>query len=364
MVKSMAYCDEEDVYDATGLNSDVIQKLGEKSEAEVTILVNKCIAKADKRIKRLLKVPVVVRKEPHRIQKNETVALGSYEDEFGFFGVNEPENCVEVVYAIFQRNGRRIKLPYPKDCDKLSEDVTDMDSTDCILTKETTDVKCGTASIEADFEVDGMFSFPLNANLNKNIAPWMYIGFWWKTDTKAAEFTIRLYKDATHYNSHTFSCEFDDTWELIALKIGSFTGDISWGYGTSLQKIEIYSNAECICLFDNFNFNDGLFWTYPEGLICWSVPDSEPYFDIEVTYAYDPYKSVVPSDLEEASALLAGVKLLDYCIGCRQRITAFKQRAYDLDTVPDRETLEVTRVRLKREAMQALAGIGFGTMEH
>jgi len=360
----MAYCDEEDVYDATGLNSDVVQKLSGKVEADVTTLIEGYIAKADRRIKRLLKVPVVVRKEPHRFQKNKTVKLGSYEDEFGFFGVNEPENCVEAVYAIFQYDSRRVKLPYPKDCDIKTEDITDMSSTGCVLTKETTDVKCGTASVKVVFEVDGKFSFPLNANLNKNINPWNYIGFWWKTNDKTATFTIRLYDKDGNYNSHTFTCEFNDTWEIIALKLGSFTGSIGWDYNTKLQKIEIISDAVCTCYFDNFNFNDGLFWTYPEGLICWSDPDSEPYLDIEVTYSYDPYIITVPSDLEEASALLAGVKLLDYCIGCRQRIAAFKMGAADLDTVPDRETLEVTRVRLKREAMQALAGIGFGTMEH
>jgi len=363
MVKSMAYCDEEDVYEATGLNSNVVQKLSEKDEADVTTLIEGYIAKADKRIKRLLKVPVIVRKEPHRFQKNKTVELGSYEDEFGFFGVNQPENCVEAVYALFQ-NDRRIKLPYPKDCDNKTEDIVDMSSTGCVLTKETSDVKCGTASVKAVFEVDGKFSFPLNANLNKNINPWNYIGFWWKTNDKTATFTIRLYDKNGNYNSHTFTCEFNDTWEIIALKIGSFTGDIGWDYDTRLQKIEIISDTVCTCGFDNFNFNDSLFWTYPEGLICWSDPDSEAYFDIEVTYAYDPYKNTIPEDLEEASALLAGVKLLDYCIGCRQRISAFKMQAHDLDTVPDRETLEVTRVRLKREAMQALDGIGFGTVEH
>lgn len=359
----MAYSDEEDVYEATGLNTTVVQNLSGKNASEVATLIGGYIAKADRRIKRLLKVPIIVRREPHRFQKNKTVELGSYEDEFGFFGVNQPEDCVESVYALFQYD-RRIKLPYPKDCDKLTEDRTDMSPTGCTLTKETSDVKCGTASIKAVFQVDGKFSFPTAANLNKNINPWDYIGFWWKTSDKTATFTIRLYDKDGNYNSHTFTCEFDNTWEIIALKLDSFTGSISWDYTTKLQKIEIISDTACTCYLDNFNFNDGLFWTYPEGLICWSDPSSEPYLDIEVTYAYDPYKSTVPVDLEEASALLAGVKLLDYCIGCRQRISAFKMKAYDLDAVPDRETLEITRVRLKREAMQALAGIGFGTVEH
>lgn len=357
------YCSEDDVYEANGLNSVVVQKLSSKSESEVTTLVENYIDKADRRIRRLLKVPIIVRKEFHRFENNKTVELGSHEDEFEFYSTNKPENCVEAVYAIYSKVDRRIKLPYPKDCDDKTEDITDMTATDCVLSKETTDFKCGTASIKIVFEVDGKFHFPTNANLNKNIDPWGYIGFWFKTSDKTATFTIRLYDKDGNYNSHTFTCDFNDTWEIIALNFDSFTGTVVWDYNTRLQKIEIISDTVCTCYLDNFNINDGIFWTYPEGLLCWSDPDSEPYFDILVTYSYDPYTSTVPDDIAEASALFAGVKLLDYCIGARQRVTGFKMLSHDLDTMPDRETLEVTRVRLKREAMQALAGIGFGTIE-
>lgn len=354
------YCSEDDVYEATGLNTTVVQKLSDKNAEQVTTLINKYIDRADQRIKRLLQVPIKVKYEIHRFQKNETVELGSYEDEFGFFEVDKPSGCVENIYAVYQY-GRRIKLPYPSDCDEKTEDITDMVASGCTLSKEVTDVKCGTASIKIIFQAGGSFFFPANANLDKNIDPWGYNGFWWKTSDKTATFTIRLYDKDGNYNYHTFTCKFSNSWEIIPLRLDSFTGDIGWDYTTKLQKVEIVSDKVCTCYFDNFNFNDGIFWTYPEGLLCWSDPNSEPYLDIEVTYDYDPYSSSVPQDLLEASALLAGVKLLDYCIGCRQRITGFKMQATDLDTMPDRETLEVTRVRIKREAMQALAGIGFGT---
>ena len=357
------YCSEADVYEASGLNSAVVQKLSGKTSAEVTTKVQAYIDKADKRIKRLLKVPIIVRKEVHRFHHNKIVKLGSYEDEFEMYSVNEPEDCVEAVYAIYTKIDRRIKLPYPKDCDEKTEDVTDMTATNCTLTKEESDFKCGTASVKSVFLANGKFHFPTNANLNKNIDPWGYIGFWFKTSDKTATFTIRLYDKDGNYNSHTFTCDFDNTWELIPLNLKSFTGSVLWNYTTRLQKIEIISDTACTTYFDNFNINDGVFWTYPEGLLCWSDPDSEPYFDVMATYSYDPYTVTVPDDLEEASALFAGVKLLDYCIGARQRVTGFKMLSHDLDTMPDRETLEVTRVRLKREAMQALAGIGFGTIE-
>lgn len=362
------YCSEDNVYEATGLNSTVVKNLSSKNDAEVTTLIESYIDKADKRIKRLLKVPIKVRKEQHRFQKNKIVELGSYEDEFDFFSANENvEGCVETIYALYQGEGdseRRLKLPYPKDCDEKTEDVTDMTATNCTLTKETTDYKCGTASAKVVFQVDGKFYFPTNANLNKNIEPWDFIGFWFKTSDKTATFTIRLYDKDGNYNSHTFTCDFNNTWEIIALTLSSFSGSVSWGYDTKLQKIEIISDTVCTCYFDCFNFNDGIFWTYPEGLLCWSDPDSEPYLDVSVTYAYDPYSTSIPDDVEEASALLAGVKLLDYCIGARQRMMGFRMKANDLDNMPDRETLEVTRVRLKREAMQALNGIGFGTIEN
>ena len=88
------YCSESDVYEAVGLDTDVVQKLSGKSESEVTTLIEAYIDKADRRIKRLLKVPIIVRKELHRFQNSKTVELGSYEDEFEMYSANEPDDCV------------------------------------------------------------------------------------------------------------------------------------------------------------------------------------------------------------------------------------------------------------------------------
>lgn len=358
----LAYSTETNVYDAVGFDSDVVQKLSGKSSAQVTTLINDYIAKADRRIKNLLKIPITVRAEFHRWQKNITLKLGSYEDEFGFYSANEPENCVEVVYAIYLSR-RRLKLPYPKDCDELTEAVSDMTATNCTLTDEIVDFKCGTTSVKAVFLAGGSFYFPQNANLNKNIGPWTYIGFWFKTSDNTSTFTLKLYDKDGNTMTKTFTCNFNDTWEVIGLKLDGFTGNINWNYNTRLQKIEIVSDKACTCYFDNFNFNDSIFWSYPEGILCWADTTTEPYFDLEVTYSYDPYTVTIPQEIEDASAYLAGVKLLDFCIGQRQKVTAFKQRAHDIDTTPDKETMVVTRNRLKREAMEALAGIGFGTIQ-
>lgn len=355
----MAYSTIEDVLNATGLSKSVIQNISGKSEQEVDALIEDFIDKADAKIKAILGVPITIRKEYHFFNKNKTVELGPYEDEFEFFSSYDPTNCVEKVYALY-RDGTRVKLPYPKDCDSLTEDVTNYSSSNCVLTKESSIFKCGTASIKAEFQAGGSFSFP--SKLDKNIKPWTYIAFWFRTSDATATFTIKLYDKDGNYNYMTFTVDLADKWQIVSLEINDFTGDIDWG-DTNLQKIEISSDKACTVYFDNFNFNDGYFWTYPEGLICWSDPDSKPYGEIEVTYSFDPYKLTIPENLNTASAKFAGVLLLDFVLGHRQQVTAFIQEADTLDTRPDRETLEVTRARLLNEAQVCLATIGYKTYE-
>jgi len=230
----MAYSTIEDVLNATGLSKSVIQNISGKSEQEVDALIEDFIDKADAKIKAILGVPITIRKEYHFFNKNKTVELGPYEDEFEFFSSYDPTNCVEKVYALY-RDGTRVKLPYPKDCDSLTEDVTNYSSSNCVLTKESSTFKCGTASIKAEFQAGGSFSFP--SKLDKNIKPWTYIAFW--------------------------LVDLADKWQIVSLEVNDFTGDIDWG-DTNLQKIEISSDKACTVYFDNFNFNDGYFWTYPE----------------------------------------------------------------------------------------------------
>jgi hypothetical protein len=355
----MAYSDEENVYEACGMNSSVVQSLSGKNSSEVTTLITEYISEADLKIKRLLKIPITIRKEYHKFDWDETVELGPYEDKEEFFSSYDPENCVEEIFALYDDSGR-VKLPYPKNCDDLTEDVTDMTGTNATLSKETTIVKCGMASIKAVFSAAGSFYFPKNANLEKNIYPWDYVGFWFRTSDKTATFTIKFYDIDGNVEYQTFALTQNDTWQIVALQMSDNTGSIDWS-DALCQKIEILSDKACTIYFDNFCFNDGYFWTYPEGLICWCEPDSDPDGEIEVTYSYDPFKVNVPVDIKLASSKLAGALLIDYLIGHRQQITGFEQMAETMDTRPDRETLEVVRTRLRREAYEALAGFGFGT---
>ena len=365
----MAYSEEEDVYEACGMNSGIVKKFSGKDEADIEKLINGYIAKADQKIRRALGVPITIRKELHKFYRNKTIELGPHEDDLEFFGSWDPADCVEKVFAIYRSLGR-VKLPYPRNCEDLSDDITHIDSSqpNVAVTKETSIVKSGDASIKAVFTggAGDYFTMYKGANsekFNKIIYPWKYLAFWFRTNDKTVTFTIRLWDVDGKYEYQTFTVDLADTWVIVALEITDFstgTASIDW-QSQSLQYITIHADGDCTIQIDNFNFNDGYFWTTPEGLICWSDPDATPWGVIEVTYSYDPYKNTVPEDLKEASAKFAGVLLLDYLLGCRQRITGFQHMQDDIDNRPDRETIEVTRARLQREAQSCLMGIGYKT---
>lgn len=359
----MAYSTEENVYEATGMTTAMIQSLSEKSAEQVTALINDYIAKADDKIRRLLKIPISIRKERHEFDgRNKTVELGPHEDEFEIFDY-DPENCVEGVYALFNANKRRIKLPYPKDCDEKTEAHTDYSSSNCVLSTEAIIKKCGDASIKAIFSDAGYFGFPADADWQKSIYPWDYVGFWFRTSDPTQTYKLRLYSGAS-YNEWSFTVDKADVWYIISINLSEFdTESIDWStQGVLLDEARIYAEDICTIYFDNFNFNDGFFWTYPEGLICWSKNAATNYPNeiVFVTYYYDPYKNTVPPAIEEASAKLAGVHLLNYLVGIRIRTVSFEQMSESLEFDADREVLVAHRNKLQKEAQEALASIGYG----
>lgn len=365
----MPYSTVDDVLDAVGFNSQVIQDLSGKTEAQVTALIEKFISQSDGKIKRLLRLPISIRKEYHKFEYDKILELGPYEDEeLGFYSSYDPLGHVESVYAIYQ-SGVRVKLPYPRDCD-LTESKDDFYYSNCVLEDEMADSKCGAIAIKAVFSgTTGYFGYPSNKNLMKNINPWLYIGFWFKTSNENATFTLSLIDKDGNAATHTFKLDFADTWEVVRLSISEFTG-IDNVNKTEICDIRLSCDTDGVTTYlDNFNFNYGYFWTYPEGLIIWSDPNSIPSAEIEVTYSYDPYSQLIDvlkasnPELNGASAKYAGVLLIDFLIGCRQRITGFQQMSDTLDPRPDRETLAITRARLQREAEECLASIGYGIYE-
>jgi len=360
----MVYSVEEDVYEESGMNSAVLQSLTSKTEAQVTTLIEGYIAKADDRIKRLLKVPISIRKEKHWFDgRNNIVELGPDQDDFEVFDY-DPENCVETIYALYDSKKRRIKLPYPKDCDEKTEAHGDYESSNCTLSTETTTKKCGLASVKGVFSDAGYFGFPSGANLNKYIYPWDYVGFWLRTTDATVTFKLRLYKDDTNYNEYEFTLEQADVWYIVSMNLSEFTTEnFDWAtQGIKLQQVRLYADDACTVFFDNFNFNDGYFWTYPEGLLCWSKNASTAYpcETLFVTYCYDPYKNTVPETVKQASAKLAGVYLLNYLIGIRIRTVGFEQMSESLEFDADREVLVAQRNKLQKEVEELLASIGYG----
>jgi len=377
------YSSEEDVYEECGMDSTTIQNLTGKSQAEVTALVLKYIESADQRIKRMLKVPITIRKEEHEFLMVNPVALGPYEENLEFFGTYDPVNCVDSVYALYsygfgrQNNysslghgsGRR-KLPYPINCDDLTEGITDcIAGVGTTLSKETTIKKAGTASIKAIFATvtlpqvaDWSFFFPSAANLDKRIYSWHYSSFLFRCSDKTSVFTLSLYDINRNIAYKTFTMKFNNTWEMITLDLDTFTDAFDWS-NILIQKVKISSSKIGTIYFDNFCFNDGVFWSLPEGNIWWADPNGDPLGTFQVTYSYDPYLEETPADIAECSAKLAAVKILDYCIGARQRYLAFQMVTENMDKTPDKESLEVVRGRIIADVNRMLGDIGFGTNE-
>jgi hypothetical protein len=384
------YSQEQDVYDASGFSSAFIQKVGSVNgitmqASDVTTLVNKFIANVDERIRRLLGVPITIRKEGHEFFNNPTVQLGpEREDPYEFFGAWDPSGKVEDVYAIYY-NEYRTKLPYPKNWDQFTEPnalyLWGTDSPNTTIVADTNDFMCGVGSLHIKFtqtntqlpQPTQYAQFPRSQNLNKRMYPWFYIGMWAKTNNPNAVFYFRFVCADGSYYYGAFQLGTGNTWEVVMLNIRNFafydpTGQanqFNWMI-TYTRYIQIASDSPADLWIDNLNLNDGFFATYPSGQICWCMPNFYPAGRISVTYSYDPFRSPtgsVPEALRDASAKMAGVKLIDWLIGHRQSAIAFDQMSDTLEESPDRETLENTRRRLEQEALDDLVSLGYKTFE-
>jgi hypothetical protein len=399
MISSTAlgyWATEAQVYSVTGLNSTIVQKLGSKTSVEVTTLIQSYIHVSDQRIRHQMGLPYTIRKEYHVFHYNDQFKeFGPAEDEYEFFDYYDPRDRVEKVFAIYS-NKKRLKYPFPKNCDDLSEDTTvvstetaingmqwDVDdvphnaSPTTTIAKDTTDFMAGISSLKVTVtnSTGGMIIFPKTKNLNKAQYPWDYISFWMKTSDPDAVFTFHMYDILGRSITQTFFCgntnfnmqfgfnpALTDTWQLVNLKfmmMNNYAGGANWVF-VPVQYFTIESDRDCVFSIDNLNWNDGVFFTAPRGLLCWSRSEVMPVNDeLEVTYSFDPFKQEVPEDISIGSAKMAGIMLLEYLIGIRQRSTAFTQSSDALATSPDKETLEFTKARLEREVSDFLAGIGF-----
>lgn len=86
----MTYCSEADVYRETGYTTELIQRVTEKTEAEVTTMIDKFIGEAKKKVDGFVAIPFVVHEERHIVEEDPIVGsegnvtriyLGMYETD-------------------------------------------------------------------------------------------------------------------------------------------------------------------------------------------------------------------------------------------------------------------------------------------
>ena len=246
-----------------------------------------------------------------------------------------------------------------------------------LITQDTSDFMAGKASlrVEVTNSTGGVAIFPMTKNLAKMQYPWDYVAFWMKTNNPSASFTFRMYDGLGRNVWQQFYCgnnnfnmtlqinpALPDTWQIVALKfmlMNGYAGGVNWVF-VPVQYFTIEVDRPCVFNIDNFNWDDGIFFTAPKGYLCWARSEIAAIADeLEVTYSFDPFKQEVPSDIAFGSAKMAGVLLLEFLIGIRQRSSAFTQGSDQLQTGPDKETLEFRRAELERQVQDFISGIGF-----
>lgn len=298
-VTALGYWSTEDkVYFYTGMNSNIVQKMSGKSAADVTTMIDSYISTCDQRIRHKMGLPYTIRKEYHVFHFNEMFrAMGPQEDEFEFFDYYDPTDRVEKVFAIY--SGKyRLKYPFPKNCDDLTEAVTVVSTEKSIdgmqwdvddvptsgtptttVAQDTTDYMSGKASIKCTVTntTGGMIIFPKNRNLNKAQYPWDYISMWMKVDDPEAKFRITIYDNRGrtsqsawfHVGATDFNMKYTDlnpaiadTWEITALKFMMFPSytTVNWVF-VPVQYFTIEVDRKCVFHIDNLSFNDGMFFT-------------------------------------------------------------------------------------------------------
>lgn len=361
-MSSPTYCTETDVYEATGLNTTLVQNQSEKDASAVTTLINGYILDAETTVKNGTGVPITMRTENHLGdgEKSE-FQLGPEDEEY--FGY-DPEDGVVDVKAVYFGNSRK-KLPYPKNCDDFTEEETpDYAVSNCTVTGETTIKQHNDYSVKMVFSSAGYARYPSGLNLAKNIDIFGYTAFWFRSSDAGVTFTLRLYDKDGNYNSQTFAVDMADVWYIIWIKIDSMTGSVDWET-TKCYYFDIYASGACTAYMDNFAFNDGWIYTAPSGLLCiheasnaGEQPPSEGY-PFKVTYRYDPFKASVPRNIKIATACIAGIALVDYLRGIRYADTAFRSRGDIGLPKPDKEALIGTRTKLKERAKEKLAEFGY-----
>ena len=368
----MAYSTESGVYDFSGLSSSLVQGVTGKTEAQVSTLVTSLIAKADQRVKKWIRVPIVVRRERHVADGEKRIfELGPEDTELELYDYTSQQG-VEEVFAVYEE-GKRLKHNYPKDCDFCENNSSDWTGSNCTIT----DVANSVASLNVgDYHLQGVFSaagymeHPDSQDLNKNIHAWDYITLILQTDDASVTFTLRLYDIDGNANYYEFTLPKADRRYCVSVLLDGFSGSVSWE-DTPMYYFRLYASAACTVKLDGLCFNNGYVWTYPYGeLIHVETPDITTRegddgvlgdgTKLHVTYSFDPFKQSTPANIESASARLAGAFLWDYLTGYVLADSKLRLSGETLEPMPPRDVMLVMKKRLIEEAKQDVAEYGFG----
>ena len=364
-MSSPTYCDEDDVYYETGLSNVFLVSYTGLATGAVTSLIEGYIVAMEKHVNELLGIPQVIHDELH-LGTNETdeFDLGP-EDEKGFFADYDAENNVTNAFMCLFYDAR-MKLPYPKSGDQTESIASSCSVSNCTLEDDDDagDFFAGENSLHATFSSAGYFRYPSAENLNKNIDIYEFVSFRIKCSSKTVKITLRLYDLDGNFNYKEFYVDKANMFFTKHFDLDDdFTGSIDWD-DNPLYYWELYVDGACQVWLDNFCFNDEWFLTIPQGkLVIAHKEDDEPPsygYPIHITYGYNPFLSSVPENIKKATAKFAGVEIISYCIGIRQRETAFLVEGNTMIPVPDKETLYGARTKLTLEAKALLSAYGYG----
>lgn len=362
-MSSPTYCTEDDVYNETGMDTTIVQRLGDKTVGEVTILINGFILDVEKVINDLINIPEIIHREYHKgTGETDEFELGA-QDETGFYDDYSPANNTVKGYACWFGDVRR-KVPYPVTADQTESIASSVSTFLCTATNETTIKTAGANALKMVFSGAGYCRYPSTEDLDVNIDIFDFLSARVYCSSSTVNITFRLYDKDGNYNETVFHVDKSNKWYIRSFDLDSdFSGVIDWE-DINLYYWEIRVDGACTLYVDNWNINDEWFFTAPQGkLVVARKASDEPLpegYPIFIDYTYNPLLSSVPRNIKLATSKMAGIELLNFMIGRRERDVAFLAEADTFITAPDKETLYHRRSKLKSEAEDALASFGYG----